>query len=109
MPVLSVQIPDALQHRLEAKAKHLGNLKISEVVRLLLQEALEQPTTHANHKLNQKLLHYTMTSYYMIQAQLIHSFKEGAELNEAAHQKANHILGELFKTPASIQRPIDAK
>lgn len=104
MPVLSVQIPDALQHQIETKAKQLGNLKISEVVRLLLQEALEYPTAHAENNLNHKLLHYSMTTYYLIQAQLIHSFKEGAELNEAAHQKAKQILDALLKNTENRSR-----
>ena len=97
MPVLSVKIQETLYQQLAAKAKAMGELKISEVVRLLLQEALEKPDLKDHPKLNQKLLHYSITTYYLVQAHLIQNLKEGATLNESAHQKANQICEALFK------------
>ena len=99
MPLLSVQITPTLHKSLKQKAKEMGGLKISDAVRILLQKALD--TTQSNDaqipKLHQQLLHYNITSYYMLQAHLLNSFDEGQQLNDAAHKKAAKILDNLSK------------
>lgn len=94
---LSVKIPDELYEQLKVKAHEMGH-KMSDALRLLLQDVLEAPQTKAHNKLYQKLLHYNVTTYYLLQSHLLNSFEqEGIELNEQAHQKAQEVLNDLFK------------
>ncbi len=100
MPLLSVQITPTLHKSLKQKAKDMGGLKMSDAVRILLQKALD--TTGQSHyaqepKLQQQLLHYNITSYYMLQAHLLNSFEEGQQLNDSAHKKASAVLEKLSK------------
>jgi Arc/MetJ-type ribon-helix-helix transcriptional regulator len=97
MPQLSVQISEALQKSLERKAKDMGGFSISDAVRILLQNALEQPDAKADRKLHKQLLHYSISSYYMVQALLLNEFEEGQALNDEAHEKANGVLEKLLK------------
>ena len=100
MPLLSVQITPVLHKNLKQKAKEMGGLKISDTVRILLQNALnvsEQPNNAQIQKLHQQLLHYNIATYYMVQTHLLSEFEEGEELNDEAHQKANKILERLLQ------------
>ena len=100
MPLLSVQITPTLHKSLKQKAKEMGGLKMSDAVRILLQNALDtsvQSHPMQHQKLHQQLLHYNITSYYMLQAHLLNSFEEGQQLNDAAHKKAAKILDNLSK------------
>ena len=99
MPLLSVQITPTLHKSLKQKAKEMGGLKMSDAVRILLQNALDTTGHHPiqSQKLPRKLLHYNITSYYMLQAHLINSFDDGQQLNDAAHKKAAKILENVLK------------
>jgi hypothetical protein len=98
MPHLSVKISEALYQQLQAKAKEMGHT-LSDAIRLLLEDILETPQTKAQNKLYQNLLHYQVSSYYLLQNHLLNSFEkaQGIALNEAAHQKAQAVLTDLFK------------
>lgn len=97
MPLLSVKISAALQKSLARKAKEMGGLSLSDAVRVLLQDALEQPDDSQDKKLQQQLLHYSLTTYYMLQAHLVNSFDEWEKLNDEAHGQANKVLERLLK------------
>ena len=97
MPQLSVQISEALHKSLERKALEMGGLRISDAVRSLLQNALEQPDVAQDRKLHKQLLHYNIASYYMLQEHLLNNFEEGEALNDQAHDKAAKILQALLK------------
>ncbi len=97
MPQLSVQVSDGLYKNLERKAKDMGGFSISDAVRVLLQNALEQPDAKEDRKLHKQLLHYCISTYYMVQTHLLSEFEEGQELNDEAHGKANKVLEGLWK------------
>ncbi len=63
MPLLSVQISEALQKSLVRKAKEMGGFSISNAVQILLQNALEQPDAKEDRKLHKQLLHYIISTY----------------------------------------------
>ncbi len=102
MPLLSVQISEALQKSLVRKAKEMGGgFSISDAVRVLLQNALEQPDAKDDRKLHKQLLHYCISTYYMVQTHLLSEFEEGDKLNDEAHKKANEVLESLLKKKTS--------
>ncbi len=86
-----------LRSGLAYKAKEMGGFSVSDAVRVLLQNALEQPNAKEERKLLKQLLRYNITAYYMIQLHLINTFEEGLKLNDQAHDKANKVLEELLK------------
>ncbi len=99
MRQLSLKISDALYDQLILKAKAMGQLKMSDALRILLQESVQSPRVSSEHRLHRKLLHYQVTTYYMLQAHLINNFDKGLELNEQAHDKAKKVLQTLLKKP----------
>jgi metal-responsive CopG/Arc/MetJ family transcriptional regulator len=94
---LSVKIPDDLYEQLEQKAKAMGQVKISDALRLLLQDILQSSTAKTEQKRYQQLLHYQLATYYMVQSHLVQSFEKGLELNDTAHAKAHELLQEILK------------
>ena len=95
---LSVKIPDDLYQKLEQKAKELGQVKMSDALRLLLQDVLGSPdAAKIEQKRYQQLLHYQVTTYHMVQAQLIQTFEQGVALNDKAHKEAQAVLSTLLK------------
>ncbi len=102
MPLLSVKISEALQKSLARKAKEMGaGFSVSDAVRVLLQNALEQPDAKEDWKLHKQLLHYMISTYYMVQTHLLSEFEDGQELNDEAHKKANEVLESLLKKKTS--------
>ncbi len=98
MPLLSVKISEELQKSLARKAREMGSgFSVSDAVRVLLQNALEQPDAKEDRKLHKQLLRYNITAYYMIQLHLVNTFEEGLKLNDQAHDKASKVLEELLK------------
>ena len=97
MPQISVKISEHLNQQLLQKAREMGGIKISDAVRILLQNALEGSTSKNDKNLIKKSLHYAVTSYYMLQEFILTESKEGTALNDAAHEKAEQIVGNLLK------------
>ncbi len=97
MPHISLKISEGLYQQLKLKAKEMGDLKISDAVRILLRSAIENQAPKDDKKLLKRALHYAITTYYLVQEQLLDSSKKGSSLNDAAHQKADLVIESLLK------------
>ena len=96
---LSVKIPETLYQKLEQRAKAMGQVKMSDTLRLLLQEILDAPdAAKIEQKRHEQLLHYQVTTYHMVQAYLIQSFEQGIALSDKAHEEAQKVLHRLLKS-----------
>lgn len=102
---------DAQYEQLELKFEEMGDIGISETIRILLSWSLENTqldflnTTRKNapteisEKIQNKILQHVVTSYYLIKGQIVSSGEEGLQRNKLAHEKgdAENIRKSSFK------------
>ena len=97
MANISVQISDELHKKLVRKAHEIGDLKLSDTIRILLKMALEIPNPFSGAKPKNKELQYLITTYHLVNEFVSSLEDKGTKINNAAHKKAEKVLAELGK------------
>jgi antitoxin component of RelBE/YafQ-DinJ toxin-antitoxin module len=95
MANISIKVPDDLYEQLKQKAHAMGELKLSDALRILLKAAVENPTDLTNRKAKGKELQYLVTTYYLVNEYITSLEGKGTKLNNAAHKKAEKALADL--------------
>lgn len=105
----SVRLPKDLYEQLELKSEEMGDIGISETIRILLSWSLENPqldflnTTRKNapteisEKIQNKILQHVVTSYYLIKGQIVSSGEEGLQRNKLAHEKGEKAMLKILE------------
>ena len=97
MSHLSVIIPDYLRQQLELKVEEMGVSNISEVIRILLSTAIENPPSGTNDKIQKKMLQHMVTTYYLLKEHIISLGENGSTLNNMAHEKADKAMKKILE------------
>jgi Arc/MetJ-type ribon-helix-helix transcriptional regulator len=97
MTHLSVKIPDYLHQQLEAKIHEMELPSISDVVRVLLSNALEKAEAgNANNdKIQYKILENVVACYYLLKEQMVHT-EEGLERDRTAHERSKKAMTKIL-------------
>lgn len=104
----SVRLPKDLYKQLELKSEELGNIGVSETIRILLSSSVKSPhldflnpakvDTELNNKIQYKILQNVIACYYLLKEQIVHT-EEGLERDHTAHERTKKamekILGQL--------------
>ena len=98
MPLLSVKIPDKLNRKLMNKVKEFDFKDKSDLVRRLLDFALE----HYDHSevktpLKKKMITYNLLTCFLLEKFVTEGVEGGKSLIEEAVKKANKVAEELLK------------
>ncbi len=94
---LSVKVPDYLYEQLEAKIHEMELSSMSDVIRVLLNTALEKTenTNTQNKKIQHKILHNVVTCYYLLKEQMAHT-KEGLQFDHTAHERSKKAMKKIL-------------
>ncbi len=101
----SVRLPKDLYKQLELKSTELGDIGVSETIRILLSTALQNSGSDfltlqkADEKLSPniqyQILQNVVTSYYLLKDQIELS-KEGIERSHASHEKGKKAMAKIL-------------
>ena len=107
----SIRLPKNLYEQLELKSEEMGDIGVSETIRVLLSASLqntdldflnpEKAAIELNNKIQHKILHNVVACYYLLKEQMDHT-EEGLERDRTAHERTKKamekILGQTAKT-----------
>jgi hypothetical protein len=103
--VTSVRLPKDLYEQVELKSEEMGNIGISETIRILLSLSVKNPPldflnsekadVELNNKIQYKILHNVVTCYYLLREQLVHT-EEGLERNRTAHERSKTAMAKIL-------------
>lgn len=116
--VTSVRLPKDLYEQIELKSEEMGNIGVSETIRILLSSSVkntpldflnpEKTEIELNSKIQYKILQNVVTCYYLLKEQLVHT-EEGLERDRTAHERGKKamekILGQHFDDYATRIKP----
>lgn len=104
---LSVMISEPLYQQLERISQE-ENAKMSDLVRMILQEGIESHRVKkenkvAIHKLQDVVINYAIMTYCLVEEGMQSLVTEGKMLSEKSHTKAEKLIGRfLDKTIKNI-------
>lgn len=93
MDPISIRLTPTLRKALVKKTKELGCKKISETIRTLLYEALDDQKIKAKNK----ELQYIATTYYLLSDYIGSMGKQGIKLSNQSHEKAKKAITDLLE------------
>ena len=103
--VTSVRLPKDLYEQVESKSEEMGDIGVSETIRILLSEALknprldflnpEKPAIEPNNKIQYKILQNVIACYYLLKEQMVHT-EEGLERDHTAHEKGKKAMEKIL-------------
>ncbi len=106
----SIRLPKVLYEQLESKSEEMGNIGVSETIRILLSEALQNPrldflnpekaAIELNNKIQYKILQNVVTCYYLLKDQIEHS-EESLERDRAAHERSRQAIEKILGQSSS--------
>ncbi len=101
----SIRLPKVLYEQLESKSEEMGSIGVSETIRILLSEALQNPrldflnpekaAIELNNKIQYKILQNVVTCYYLLKDQIEHS-EESLERDRAAHERSRQAIEKIL-------------
>ncbi len=108
--VTSVRLPKDLYEQIELKSEELGDIGVSETIRILLSSSIKSPhldflnpekvETELNNKIQYKILQNVIACYYLLKEQMVYT-EEGLKRDHIAHERAEKamekILGPNFR------------
>lgn len=97
MPQLSVRISDQLQEQLTRKGFEIGVENISDTVRILLQQTLENPNLDLNSTFLQQMAHYAIKTHSIVEIALLSLVVDGKKWRDEAHSKAEKLMSDLLE------------
>ncbi len=100
MPLLSVKIPDKLNRKLLSKGKELGINNQSELVRKLLNFAVEhydESQAFSKNSWQKKIATYNLLSYFLLEKFVTEGVDNGEDIIEAANKHAEKVAAELLE------------
>jgi antitoxin component of RelBE/YafQ-DinJ toxin-antitoxin module len=97
MPHLSVRISDQLLEQLIERGVKIGVDNVSDTVRILLQQALENPHLGLDRTLLQQMAHYAFKTHSIVEIALLSLVVEGEKLRDKAHSKAENLMSDLLE------------
>lgn len=100
MPLLSVKISDKLERKLTLKAKEFDIKTQSELVRCLLNFAIENydgSEVIVKNPLHKKIATYNLLTYFLLERFVSEDVEDGQNLIEEASKKAEKIAADLLK------------
>lgn len=108
--VTSVRLPKDLYEQVASKSEEMGDIGVSETIRVLLNESLKNPRLdflnpekaeiEFNNKIQYKILQNVVTSYYLLKDQIEHS-EEGLKRSRVSHEKGEKAMKKILKQSAS--------
>ena len=90
---LSVKIPELLYQKLEKKAENMGNLNLSEALRILLCAAVDNPNLES-------VSHYDIKTYALLNEAILSLVAESDTLISRAQQQAQQLIATIAQDPA---------
>jgi hypothetical protein len=104
--VTSVRLPKDLYEQIELKSEELGDIGVSETIRVLLSSSVrnsgldflnpEKRIEEYDRHIQYKILQNVVTSYYLIKDQIEHSTKEGVEHSRVSHEKGKEAMAKIL-------------
>ena len=104
--VTSVRLPKDLYEQVESKSEEMGDIGVSETIRVLLNESLKNPrldflnpektAIELNNKIQYKILQNVITSYYLLKDQLEYS-EEGLRQSRASHENGAKAMKKILE------------
>lgn len=108
----SIRLPKNLYEQLELKSEEMGDIGVSETIRVLLSASLQNPDLdflnpekaekELNNKIQYKILQNVVACYYLIKEQLVHT-EEGLERDHTAHERAKKAMVKILGQPAEAE------
>lgn len=108
--VTSVRLPKDLYDQVESKSEEMGDIGVSETIRVLLNESLKNPrldflnpektAIELNNKIQYKILQNVVTCYYLLKDQIEHS-EESLERDRAAHERSRQAIERILGQSSS--------
>lgn len=92
MPQLSLKLPEPLYQELLLKKEALGLDNMSDVIRFLLRQSLENPSPTLSDRYQKRALSYSIMSYCLIEEGFLNLAEEGSELCDQALKKAQKLI-----------------
>ena len=114
----SVRLPKHLHERIELKSVELGDIGVSETIRILLSWSLENPQSdflappkehsqpEINSKIQNKILEHVVTLYYLLKEQVVDSGENGVRAHNAAHERAKIAIDKILERRLCYQTNI---
>jgi len=93
---LSVKIPESLYQQLKRKAQAMGNLKVSEALRILLCAGIDTPILDPKS-------HYELKTYALIHEAILSLVEDPDSLINRANQQAKKLAETMLKPPDSLK------
>ena len=103
--VTSVRLPKDLYEQVELKSEEMGDIGVSETIRVLLSSAVKDPhldflnpektEIELNNKIQYKILQNVVTCYYLLKEQMIHS-EEGRKRDHTAHERGKKAMEKIL-------------
>ena len=101
----SIRLPKALYEQLELKSQEMGDIGVSETIRILLSSSLENPHLNflnpkkaeieLNNKIQYKILQNVIACYYLLKEQMVHT-EEGLERDHTAHERGKKAVEKIL-------------
>ena len=108
--VTSVRLPKDLYEQIELKSEEMGNIGVSETIRILLSSSIKNPPLdflnpekteiELNSKIQYKILQNVVTCYYLLKDQIEHS-EESLERDRAAHERSRQAIEKILGQSSS--------
>jgi len=103
--VTSVRLPKDLYEQVELKSEEMGDIGVSETIRILLSSSVKSPhldflnsekvETELNNKIQYKILQNVIACYYLLKEQMIYT-KEGLERDHKAHERTKKAIEKIL-------------
>ncbi len=104
--VTSVRLSKDLYEQVELKSEALGDIGVSETVRILLSSAVknshldflnrEKTKIELNNKIQYKILQNVIACYYLLKEQMIHT-EEGLKRDHTAHERTKKAMEKILE------------
>lgn len=108
----SIRLPKNLYEQLELKSEEMGDIGVSETIRILLSASLQSPdldflnpekaAIELNNKIQYKILQNVVACYYLLKEQLVHT-EEGLERDRTAHERTKKAMAKILGQPAETE------
>ncbi len=106
----SIRLPTALYEQLELRSEEMGNVGVSETIRILLNEALKnspldflnpkQANMELNDKIQYKILQNVVTCYYLLKEQVTRT-EDGLKRDRIAHERSKKAMEKILNLTQS--------
>jgi len=104
--ITSVRLPKDLYEQVELKSEEMGDIGVSETIRVLLSSAIknsnlgflnsDKAEMELNNKIQYKILQNVIACYYLLKEQMVHT-EEGLERDHTAHERTKKALEKILK------------